>query len=137
MYRKVIFLLMVAYPSLVLAESCPTSLIPKGQPMPCDGYAMSVGAVSEAAKLPKQISLLEEKLSLKDNKISLLEEKVLIYVNLADKKDLTISDLQKSLLDKDKNEQLKLGLAIGGTVVATALLAIALAFAFGKISIQR
>ncbi len=137
MFRKIAFVLAFAYPSLVLAEVCPTTLILKGQPMPCDGYVLSVGAISEAAKLPKQISLLEEKLSLKDNKISLLEEKVLIYVNLADKKDVTISDLQKSLLDKDKNEQLKLGLAVGGTVVATALLAIALAFAFGKISIQR
>lgn len=113
----------------VFAETCPKTRIEKGTSAPCTGYILSPEVIEEAARLPKQISLLEEKLRIKDDQMALKDEKIILYIDANDKKDVANIGLQNSLIAKDKNESLKLGLAIGGTALATALLCIGIAFA--------
>ncbi len=114
---------------MAFSETCPKTPIEKGSPAPCTGYILSQEVIEEATKLPKQITLLEEKLRIKDDQMALKDEKIILYMNSNDKKDASNVALQQSLIEKDKNESLKLGLAIGGTALATALVCIGIAFA--------
>jgi hypothetical protein len=132
--KTIAFFLTLTYTSLSLANTCPTTIVDEGSPAPCTGYILSQNAIEEAAKLPKRISLLEEKLVIKDNILDAKEEKLQVYMQGVENKDKTIVTLSNALVEKDKNEALKIGIAVGSTALATALLCIGLAFAFSAAS---
>lgn len=121
--------MILIYSSFAFADTCPKTPIDKGTPAPCSGYMLTIGAVEEASKLPKEITFLEDKLKLKDNELVLKDQKIELYTVAIDKKDVIISGLQNSLLEKDQNMQLRLLIGVGIGVGATAAIAIGLAFA--------
>lgn len=127
--KYIAIILLVLYPSFALADVCPRTPIAKGTPAPCTGYILSEGAMEEATKLPKQISLLEQKLTLKDDQIDYRDQKIKLLNDSGDKKDDIINKQHGIILEKDKNEALKIGLIVGGTALGTALLCIGIAFA--------
>ncbi len=134
MIKAIAFSITLLFSSSVLAQACPRTLVSEGTPSPCTGYLLSPDAMEEAVKLPKRISLLEEKLSIQESALLLKDEKIQVYMGGMEHKDKTIMLLNTALLEKDKNEALKLGLAIGLSAVGTALLCIGLAFAFSAAS---
>lgn len=132
--RAIAFFLTLTYTSLTFANTCPTTIVEEGAAAPCTGYILSQNAIEEAAKLPKRIVLLEEKLSIKESLLDAKEEKLQVYIQGIENKEKTILTLSNALVEKDKNESLKIGLAVGTTALATALLCIGLAFAFSAAS---
>jgi hypothetical protein len=138
MLKTVSLLLILVLPSVVYADTCPKELIKQGTPAPCTGYILTAEVMGEATKLPEKISLLEDKLKLKDMELIFKDEKIKLLSDTNDKKDITIANMEKIIVDNNKNNDLKIGLAVGGTALGIAALAIALGFAFGhagKISI--
>lgn len=131
MIKIISYLIILTYGSIAFADTCPKIPIDKGTPAPCSGYMLTVGAIEEASKLPKEIALLEDKLKLKDNEIALRDQKIELYGTSIDKKDVVITGLQNSLLEKDQNMQLRMLIGVGIGVGATAAIAIGLAFALG------
>ena len=129
MIKYFTIVLLLSFPTMVLADTCPRTKIEKGTAAPCTGYILSPEAIEEATKLPKEISLLNDKLKLRDDQLSLKDERNKLLSDFIDKKDITINTLHTALLEKDKNESLKLGIAIGGSALATALICIGVAFA--------
>ncbi len=127
-------IIVLFYGANLYAEACPTAIVNKGSVAPCTGYILSVEALEQAAKLPKHIELLEEKLQLKDNIISNRDVLIALYEKRSEQQVTAINSLIDKQLERDKIENLKLGLTIAGTAAAVALLAIGLAFAFGGAS---
>lgn len=137
MIKYIAIVLLTLFPSMVLADVCPRTKIEKGVVAPCTGYILSLEAIEEAAKLPKEISLLNDKLKLKDDDLNIKDQKIKLLTDFVEKKDVTINSLHESLLKKDQNESLKLGLAIGLSAVGTAFVCIGVAFAIsGAVKIE-
>lgn len=137
MKNLIILLVVLLYTTVSFADICPRTKIEKGVVAPCTGYILSLEAIEEAAKLPKEISLLNDKLKLKDDDLNIKDQKIKLLTDFVEKKDVTINSLHESFLKKDQNESLKLGLAIGLSAVGTALVCIGVAFAIsGAVKIE-
>jgi hypothetical protein len=134
MLKVISFILVLIFPMVTFAATCPKEPIKEGEPAPCSGYVVSEQVLAEASKLPERIKLLEDKLQLKEMVISFKEEKITLLTEVSDKKDVTITNLQKVIIDNNKNNDLKIGLAVGGSILGTALVCIGLAFAFSAAS---
>jgi len=129
-YKSLIFITIFTFATNALAQSCPKTVVQQGTAAPCTGYLTAPEVMEEMTKLPKQIDLLNQKLQLKDEQLNLKDEKIKIYIDSGVSKDDTIVKMQQALIDKERNEALKIGLSVGITAVVVAALSIGLAFAF-------